>query len=208
MLKGTKILVCILAVAGCVTIGSMVTNAADKTKDTVANKALNDYVVGQSKNNSLQMGQGQEGGVEGVKLSGFSIPIYDLAQSKDVLDFKGNTISGILKGTDEKLWFMMNQDQPKGIVVANSVKPLKMGGENRSKDLMKMYSSIKQTLKGKEEIRYFEFQGQGIFYVAGGAEERVYLSKSASQILKIPSGKEISPQNLLEKLKSIIQESK
>ena len=46
MLKGTKILICIVAVAGCITIGSLVTNAADKTKDTVANKALNDYVVG------------------------------------------------------------------------------------------------------------------------------------------------------------------
>ena len=88
----------------------------------------------------------------------------------------------------------------------NEKKPgLNLGREIRKSD---KYSGEMIFVTNHVELSFKVFQGQWIFYVAGCTEERVYSSKSASQILKITSGKEISPQSLLEKLKSIIEENK
>ncbi len=69
--------------------------------------------------------------------------MYDMTETKDILSSDGKNISKLLKSTDKKLWFMMNENEPEGIVVVNNVNPIKMGGKNRSKDLMKIYKDIK-----------------------------------------------------------------
>jgi hypothetical protein len=37
--------------------------------------------------------------------------------------------------TDEKLWFILNRNNPEGLIFTNEQEPIRMGGENRSKDL-------------------------------------------------------------------------
>ncbi len=112
-----------------------------------------------------------------------------MAEAKDILSSDGKNISKLLQSTDKKLWFMMNEDEPEGIVVANDVRPIKMGGKNRSKDLMKIYKDIKNNVKSEEDIKYFEFEGQGIFVIPHNNIDEIYLSVGASKVLDMEAGK-------------------
>jgi hypothetical protein len=92
--------------------------------------------------------------VEGLQLSSFSIPIFRTPDANVIKSYKGTSLIGMLQPTKEKLWFMMKGEQPEGLVVADDVQPIKMGGKNRSKDLMNMYKVAKKAVKKENQIRY------------------------------------------------------
>lgn len=216
MIKIFKILVLAGVIIGSIGIASYKIMASDR----IENLALEDYKAGQnqsSKNMILKKDQhglkssnlsSLEKNKDGLKLSDFSLPIYDMTETKDILSSDGKNISKLLKSTDKKLWFMMNenepQGEPEGIVVVNNVNPIKMGGKNRSKDLMKIYKDIKNNVKLEENIKYFEFEGQGIFVISHNNIDEIYLSVGASKVLDMEAGKKISSKEFMSQMKKYI----
>ncbi|MGO5074371.1 hypothetical protein ACTQ4K_10565 [Clostridium sporogenes] len=216
MIKIFKILVLAGVIIGSIGIASYKIMASDR----IENLALEDYKAGQnqsSKNMILKKDQHGlkssnlsflEKNKDGLKLSDFSLPIYDMTETKDILSSDGKNISKLLKSTDKKLWFMMNenepQGEPEGIVVVNNVNPIKMGGKNRSKDLMKIYKDIKNNVKSEEDIKYFEFEGQGIFVISHNNIDEIYLSVGASKVLDMEAGKKISSKEFMSQMKKYI----
>ncbi|EJO5349290.1 hypothetical protein NRP93_003458 [Clostridium botulinum] len=204
MIKIFKTLVLAGIVIGVIGIASYNIVASDK----VENLALEDYKAGQKnykagKNQNLKYISPKKN-QDGLKLSEFSIPIYSMTEVKDDLSSDGKNISKFLQSTDKKLWFMMNEDEPEGIVVANDVRPIKMGGKNRSKDLMKIYKHIKNNVKSEQNIKYFEFEGQGIFVISNNNVDDVYLSIGASKVLDMEAGKKISSKKFMSQMKKYI----
>lgn len=204
MIKIFKTLVLAGVVIGAIGITSYNIMASDR----VENLALEDYKAGQK---DCKAGQNQSAkyilpkkNQDGLQLSDFSLPIYSMAETKDILSSDGKNISKLLQSTDKKLWFMMNEDEPEGIVVANDVRPIKMGGKNRSKDLMKIYKDIKNNVKSKENIKYFEFEGQGIFVISHNNIDEIYLSIVASKVLDMEAGKKISSKEFMSQMKKYI----
>ncbi|MCW6110697.1 hypothetical protein [Clostridium sporogenes] len=204
MIKIFKTLVLAGVVIGAIGIASYNIMASDK----VENLALEDYKAGQK---DYKAGENQSAkdilpkkNQDGLQLSDFSLPIYSMAEAKDILSSDGKNISKLLQSTDKKLWFMMNEDEPEGIVVANDVRPIKMGGKNRSKDLMKIYKDIKNNVKSEEDIKYFEFEGQGIFVIPHNNIDEIYLSVGASKVLDMEAGKKISSKEFMSKMKKYI----
>ncbi|MCW6092317.1 hypothetical protein LAV60_03900 [Clostridium sporogenes] len=204
MIKIFKTLVLAGVVIGAIGITSYNIMASDR----VENLALEDYKAGQK---DCKAGQNQSAkyilpkkNQDGLQLSDFSLPIYSMAETKYILSSDGKNISKLLQSTDKKLWFMMNEDEPEGIVVANDVRPIKMGGKNRSKDLMKIYKDIKNNVKSKENIKYFEFEGQGIFVISHNNIDEIYLSIGASKVLDMEAGKKISSKEFMSQMKKYI----
>ncbi|ENK0838918.1 TPA: hypothetical protein PTV43_002612 [Clostridium botulinum] len=204
MIKIFKTLVLAGVVIGAIGIASYNIMASDR----VENLALEDYKAGQK---DYRAGQNQSAkdilpkkNQDGLQLSDFSLPIYSMAEAKDILSSDGKNISKLLQSTDKKLWFMMNEDEPEGIVVANDVRPIKMGGKNRSKDLMKIYKDIKNNVKSEEDIKYFEFEGQGIFVIPHNNIDEIYLSVGASKVLDMEAGKKISSKEFMSQMKKYI----
>ena len=204
MIKIFKTLVLAGVVIGAIGITSYNIMASDR----VENLALEDYKAGQK---DCKAGQNQSAkyilpkkNQDGLQLSDFSLPIYSMAETKYILSSDGKNISKLLQSTDKKLWFMMNEDEPEGIVVANDVRPIKMGGKNRSKDLMKIYKDIKNNVKSKENIKYFEFEGQGIFVISHNNIDEIYLSIGASKVLDMEAGKKISSNEFMSQMKKYI----
>lgn len=204
MIKIFKTLVLAGVVIGAIGITSYNIMASDR----VENLALEDYKAGQK---DCKAGQNQSAkyilpkkNQDGLQLSDFSLPIYSMAETKDILSSDGKNISKLLQSTDKKLWFMMNEDEPEGIVVANDVRPIKMGGKNRSKDLMKIYKDIKNNVKSEENIKYFEFEGQGIFVISHNNIDEIYLSVGASKVLDMEAGKKISSKEFISQMKKYI----
>lgn len=204
MIKIFKTLVLAGVVIGAIGITSYNIMASDR----VENLALEDYKAGQK---DCKAGQNQSAkyilpkkNQDGLQLSDFSLPIYSMAETKYILSSDGKNISKLLQSTDKKLWFMMNEDEPEGIVVANDVRPIKMGGKNRSKDLMKIYKDIKNNVKSKENIKYFEFEGQGIFVISHNNIDELYLSIGASKVLDMEAGKKISSKEFMSQMKKYI----
>ncbi len=127
MIKIFKTLVLAGVVIGAIGIASYNIMASDR----VENLALEDYKAGQK---DYKAGENQSAkdilpkkNQDGLQLSDFSLPIYSMAEAKDILSSDGKNISKLLQSTDKKLWFMMNEDEPEGIVVANDVRPIKNG---------------------------------------------------------------------------------
>lgn len=159
------------------------------------NIALKDYKIGKGGSQT-----------DDVILSEFSIPIYKIVASKRILTYKGAKISELIEGSEETFWFIMNKNEPEGIVVLNRDVPVKMGDSNCSKDLMKIYMSAKSSLEQGDELRYFELEGQGIFVVIHSNREDAYLSQSASQLLHMPADRKVNVQELISKIKEHIAE--
>ncbi|APH13293.1 hypothetical protein NPD5_2568 [Clostridium sporogenes] len=212
MIKIFKILVLAGVIIGSIGIASYKIMASDR----IENLALEDYKAGQSQSSKNMILKKDQHGLkssnlssleknkDGLKLSDFSLPIYDMTETKDILSSDGKNISKLLKSTDKKLWFMMNENEPEGIVVVNNVNPIKMGGKNRSKDLMKIYKDIKNNVKSEEDIKYFEFEGQGIFVISHNNIDEIYLSVGASKVLDMEAGKKISSKEFMSQMKKYI----
>lgn len=172
--------------------------ASNKQKETPESIALKDY------KHSQYISHKQIAPVNLVT-STFSFPIYKTVSSQETLNI--SDISHGLLLTNERLWFMMNGEQPEGLIVSDDKDPIRTGGRNRSKDLYEIYQTINNTITQVKEIGYFEFEGQGIFVVNHGTNKDMYLSKSAAAILNLPAGQKISSNEVVLKMKNRISES-
>ncbi len=58
-------------------------------------------------------------------------------------------------------------------------------------------------MKSEEDIKYFEFEGQGIFVISHNNIDEIYLSVGASKVLDMEAGKKISSKEFMSQMKNI-----
>ncbi|MGN4667819.1 hypothetical protein ACTFRP_18625 [Bacillus cereus group sp. MYBK234-1] len=139
-----------------------------------------------------------------LSLSSISFPIYKLKPFEYIVSMDSENVLDFLSSSDERVWFMMNGELPKGLIIANNMEPIRMGGENRSKDLYQMYQSISNVCIDINEISYIEFEGQSLFRVSHYMGEDIYLSQGASDVLDLPYNQKISVCEFIKKMKKRI----
>ncbi|AWC37072.1 hypothetical protein [Bacillus cytotoxicus] len=181
--------------------------ATDRPKEAPEKMALKDYQ--HSKNISSKDGKqlyqmSHFTSHSSVETSTFFFRVYEPKQPQDMINSASEKLSELLMPTDEKLWFILNRNNPEGLIFTNDQAPIRMGGENRSKDLYKLYQSIQSNTEQMKEIAYFEFEGQGLFLVTHEKGEEVYASEGASFILGVPSGEKLAPNEVILKMKERI----
>ncbi|PEL95299.1 hypothetical protein CN602_28835 [Bacillus cereus] len=162
-------------------------------------KALVDY-----QNHNYLLYKKQDIHISSLTISTCMFPIYKMKPTQDILKITSINIFDILVYSNEKLWFMMNGDMPHGIIIVNDIEPIRVGGENRSKDLYQIYQLIKHADAQLKDIIYFEFEGQGIFLVLASGDKAIYLSTGASAILNLPAHQKISTDDIVSKIKERI----
>ncbi len=59
-------------------------------------------------------------------------------------------------------------------------------------------------MKSEEDIKYFEFEGQGIFVISHNNIDEIYLSVGASKVLDMEAGKKISSKEFMSQMKKYI----
>ncbi|MDO3681926.1 hypothetical protein [Paenibacillus ehimensis] len=138
-----------------------------------------------------------------AQLSEFSIAIDATATAEQIQAYSDDSFKKLLQPTNERLWFVMNHGAPEGILIANDKEPVKMGGKNRSKDLLKLYHSARGLAANDEQIRYVEFEGQGMLLVLDGKAESVFLSQGLASLLQLPEG-QAQPKDVIAKMKARI----
>ncbi|MDD0820577.1 hypothetical protein [Bacillus cereus] len=138
-----------------------------------------------------------------LEISTFFFHVYEI-QHQNIINNDSQKLSEYLLPTDEKLWFILNKNNPEGLIFTNEQEPIRMGGEKRSKDLYEIYKSIQTNVKQIKKIIYIEFEGQGLFVVSNENGEEVYASEGASFILGVPSAKKINPDEIILKMKERI----
>ncbi|MEI3895965.1 MULTISPECIES: hypothetical protein [Bacillus] len=138
-----------------------------------------------------------------LEISTFFFHVYEI-QQQNIINNDSQKLSEYLLPTDEKLWFILNKNNPEGLIFTNEQEPIRMGGEKRSKDLYEIYRSIQTNVKQIKKIIYIEFEGQGLFVVSHENGEEVYASEGASFILGVPSAKKINPDEIILKMKERI----
>ncbi|MDA2157820.1 hypothetical protein [Bacillus cereus group sp. Bc253] len=138
-----------------------------------------------------------------LEISTFFFHVYEI-QQQNIINNESQKLSEYLLPTDEKLWFILNKNNPEGLIFTNEQEPIRMGGEKRSKDLYEIYRSIQTNVKQIKKIIYIEFEGQGLFVVSHENGEEVYASEGASFILGVPSAKKINPDEIILKMKERI----
>ncbi|WP_242143370.1 MULTISPECIES: hypothetical protein [unclassified Bacillus cereus group] len=182
--------------------------ATDRPKEAPEKMALKDYQHSKhiSSKDGKQLYQiSQFTSNSSVETSTFFFRVYESKRPQDIINSASKTVSELLIPTDEKLWFILNRNNPEGLIFTNDQEPIRMGGENRSKDLYKIYQSIIQSnVEQMKEIAYFEFEGQGLFLVTHEKGEEVYASEGASFILGVPSGEKLTSNEVILKMKERI----
>ncbi|WP_078401844.1 hypothetical protein [Bacillus cereus] len=160
-------------------------------------KALIDY-----QNHNYVLYQKQDAYISSLTISTCMFPVYKMKSAQDIVKINSVNVLDILVLSNEKLWFMMNGDTPHGTIIANDIEPIRVGGENRSKDLYQIYKLLKHTNTQLKDISYFEFEGQGIFL--DSSDQAIYLSTGASAILNLSAHQKTSIDAILSKIKERI----
>lgn len=166
-------------------------------KDRVEKTALNDYILSKNgiKANTKNNDNNNIKGNSKVEIT----PQSDFNLSEERLDIytidkinylKNKKLESIIKKTDEVLWFIVKDGSVDGMVVVNNKIPIKMGGQNRSRDLKNLYDKVKQQVNNAEDIKYLEIQGQGV--LIDSSSDKVYLTSAARQLLNL--GQEVVSQ--------------
>ena len=183
-----------------------IAEATDNSKESPEKIALKDYQNSKSAllKDGKQLYQNHNFTSNStLEISTFFFHVYEI-QQQNIINNDSKNLSEYLLPTDEKLWFILNRNNPEGLIFTNEQEPIRMGGENRSKDLYKIYRSIQTNVKKIKEIIYIEFEGQGLFVVSHENGEEVYASEGASLILGVPSAKKINPDEIILKIKERI----
>ncbi|MGG1660702.1 hypothetical protein [Brevibacillus sp. NRS-1366] len=170
--------------------------------DKGSKKALEDYKRIQL---SKTISKAEEKGIADLQLSDYSIPEYVIS-AEDILASEGTDISAILKPTENQLWFMMNDNEAEGIIIANDKEPVLMGGKKGAKKLQKLYKELQKDITKGDKILYFEFQGGGIFLIEKSNKQDVWLSERASTILELEAYKKLKPEVVLKSMKERIND--
>ncbi|PHG01937.1 hypothetical protein [Bacillus toyonensis] len=181
--------ICLMTV---IIFASKISYASKNKSEPVQSIALKDYQYSKSSSS-------ENVSFEKITTSSFSLPIYETISAQQILN--SSEFKHILLPTNEKLWFIMKGEQPEGLIVANDAEPIRMGGENRSKDLYELYKAITNNTNESKNLSYFEFEGQGILIVNQNNDQEIYLSKGAAAILKLPAGQKIVNSEVIQKMK-------
>ncbi|WP_106769222.1 hypothetical protein [Paenibacillus faecalis] len=142
-----------------------------------------------------------------LQLSEFSIPVYSPLPDKKIITYKGEGIADMLLPTNERLWFMMNGTEAEGIVVATDKEPIKMGGENRSKELLQIYKKARDEVTRDDDILYFEYVGHSIMVTVSDNREKVYLTRSAADVLDLATDTAYQPEKVISKMRQLSKQT-
>lgn len=168
-------------------------------KDRVEKTALNDYILSKNSGKSNIKAKSAPSQQE-TTLSEENLSIYALAKTSDL---KSKNLASLIKKTDETLWFIMKDGAVDGMVVVNNEIPVKMGGQNRSKELKSIYDKIKAQVNNKQDIKYLEVQGQGVLIIAN--KDEVYLTKGSRQLLNLEGKEKISGNEFMTALGKLLK---
>ncbi|WP_421617511.1 hypothetical protein ACAF76_003860 [Brevibacillus sp. TJ4] len=137
-----------------------------------------------------------------VTLSDFSIPGAVLSEVDEIRSYKGSNIEDLLTSSDEKLSFIMEDDEVKGIVIATDSEPIMAGGEKSGPELFDLYEEIKNTLGEDVDIKYFSYAG-GFAFVATDSEgeEHLWLDERAAAFLKLSPHTQLDAEEVVESIK-------
>ncbi|NQF15851.1 hypothetical protein HPY31_18245 [Brevibacillus sp. HB1.3] len=146
-----------------------------------------------------------------VTLSDFSIQGAVLPEADKIRKYNDTNMQGLLSSTDEKLSFIMEGDEVKGIVLATDTKPIMAGGEKTGPELFTLYENMKNTLGEDVNITYFSYAGGFIFVATDReGEESLWLDRRASTFLELPSHKQLKSEEVVEKIRegaeSVVEE--
>ncbi|WP_256973601.1 hypothetical protein [Brevibacillus brevis] len=120
-----------------------------------------------------------------VTLSDFSIQGAVLPEADKIRKYNDTNMQGLLSSTDEKLSFIMEGDEVKGIVIATDTEPIMAGGEKSGPELFDLYENMKNTLGEDVNITYFSYAGGFIFVATDReGEESLWLDRRASTFFR------------------------
>ncbi|MFI8713821.1 hypothetical protein [Brevibacillus brevis] len=137
-----------------------------------------------------------------VTLSDFSIQGAVLPEADKIRNYNDTNMQGLLSSTDEKLSFIMEENEVKGIVIATDTEPIMAGGEKTGPELFDLYENMKNTLGEDVNITYFSYAGGFIFVATDReGEESLWLDQRASTFLDLPSHKQLKSEEVVEKIR-------
>jgi hypothetical protein len=184
-----------------------IAQATDNSKESPEKIALKDYQNSKSAllkdGKQLYQNHNFTSFNSTLEISNFFFHVYEI-QQQNIINNDSKKLSEYLLPTDEKLWFILNRNNPEGLIFTNEQEPIRMGEKKRSKDLYEIYRSIQTNVKQIKKIIYIEFEGQGLFIVSHENGEEVYASEGASAILGVPSAKKINSDEIILKMKERI----
>ncbi|USG64510.1 hypothetical protein NDK47_20520 [Brevibacillus ruminantium] len=135
-------------------------------------------------------------------LSDFSIDGSDLPDTEEILSFQGSRLTELLIPSDEKLWFIMDGKQVKGIVLATDTESRGAGREKTGPELYEMYQKIVNDLGEDVRLKYFDYAGGYIFVaVNSDGDESVWLEQRAARLLDATPGTKYNPEEIIEKIR-------
>ncbi|MCU5288079.1 hypothetical protein OCD63_24435, partial [Bacillus paranthracis] len=121
-----------------------IAEATDNSKESPEKIALKDYQNSKSAllKDGKQLYQNHNFTSNStLEISTFFFHVYEI-QQQNIINNDSKKLSEYLLPTDEKLWFILNRNNPEGLIFTNEQEPIRMGGEKRSKDLYEIYRSI------------------------------------------------------------------
>lgn len=137
VMKTYKLILPVIALALCFGAVSFADSESGKEK------ALRDYKRSQEAK-TKQLSAKERNVVSDLKLSDFSIDMFYIKSVDVITSYNGSKISEILEPSDEKLSFMMNGDDPEGIIIATENEPVLMGSINKSKKLIQNFTDTQE----------------------------------------------------------------
>ncbi|MCG5252357.1 hypothetical protein [Brevibacillus agri] len=136
-------------------------------------------------------------------MSGFSIPGAVLPEAEEIRSYDGRSMQDWLSPTDEKLSFIMEGGEAKGIVIATDTEPILAGGEKSGPELFALYEKIKETVGEEGSVQYFGYSG-GYAFVATDreGEESVWLDQRAATFLELPAHTPLEAQEVVQQIQA------
>ncbi|MEJ8547837.1 hypothetical protein [Brevibacillus borstelensis] len=187
-----------LAVLGIATLAAMFSFSAVGAINEGKKDAFNAYKKFESASNNKTL---QKNNVNDFSLSDYSIDSAQLPDTKTIKSFKGSSLTELLVPSDEKLWFIMEGDKAKGIVIATDTEPIQAGREKTGPELYEMFNNIIQEFGKDVQVNYLDYAGGFIFVaVDANGNEGIWLEERAARLLDLSPGTKYSTEQVLESI--------
>ena len=186
------------AVLGIATLAVMFSFSAVGAINEGKRDAFNAYKKFESASNNKTL---QKNNVNESSMSDYSIESAHLPDTETIKSFKGSSITDLLVPSDEKLWFIMEGDKAKGIVIATDTEPIQAGLEKTGPELYEMYKDIIQEYGKDVQVKYSDYAGGFIFVaVDSNGNESIWLEERAAKLLDLSPGTKYSSEQVLESI--------
>ncbi|MBU8716308.1 MULTISPECIES: hypothetical protein [Brevibacillus] len=140
-------------------------------------------------------------------LSDFSIPGALLSEADKISKYKGSNVHELLTAHDEKLSFIMEGDEVKGIAIATDTEPIMAGGEKTGPELFDLHEKIKNDLGDNVNIMYFSYAGGFVFVATDNkGEESLWLDQRAAQFLELSPHVQLDSEEVLQRIRNNINQ--